>query len=123
MHEPTAARSFDTKGWLWQRVRRFVWGIGIVAALLLFSAIAIQFDGNDEPERVTTPLVTIRPVDAPTRSDVADALYGTATCIDDPSCAIVTGVTAGAGGTLVIETSMYPDGDAVIPAGTVRSAV
>ena len=93
MPEPLAASSFDTNGWLWKRFRRVLWGIGIVAALLLFSAIASQCDGKDEPEPVTTPLVTIRPVDAPTRGDVADALYGTATCINDPSYAIVTAVT------------------------------
>ena len=122
MQEGRAANTFDFGSWLSRRSRRF-WGWSFLGFLMLIGYIGSQFS-DDDSASVSQPAVDASTyVDAPTRIDVAAVLYGTATCIDDPSCSVVAGVTVKEGSTLVIETTMYPDSDAVIPAKSACNAI
>jgi hypothetical protein len=69
----------------------------------------------------TATTVTAAPA-GPSRDEVAEVLYGTATCLDDPACSIVTG-TALVGDILQIETGLFRDSDAEIPGLSACNAV
>jgi hypothetical protein len=58
----------------------------------------------------------------PTRDEVAAVLYGTATCVDDPTCEVVTDVSV-AGDFLQIQTALFRDADAEIPGLSACNAV
>lgn len=120
-----AGSSVDTAAsdaWWGRRLWKLpVWAWIGIAVLAVIGAIAGGGAG-DETAPSTTTTTTTPEVTGPTRDEVAGVLYGTATCPDDETCAVITGVRA-VDDRLVIDTSMFPDADAEIPGMSACNAI